>query len=133
MKQGVIQEPFLSADNSSMNIFERMKKRYPDAYPLLYTDMVIDVLFMIDILINFRTTYVKGGEVLITNPWKIALHYFKTYFLVDFVAAIPWELMISLTSQTDEVRAVLLPRPHISYSSSPQSFSRKTQVCILGL
>ena len=62
---------------------------------------------MIDIVMNFRTTYVKEGEVLITNPWKIAVHYFKTYFVVDFVAAIPWDLLASLNSGTEEVRTDL--------------------------
>lgn len=86
-----------------LDFFETLKKRYPESYPLLYTDLIIDVLFMIDILMNFRTTYVKEGEVLITNPWKIAVHYLKTYFLVDFVAAIPWDLLASFNSGTEEV------------------------------
>lgn len=88
---------------SNLDFFEILKKRYPESYPLLYTDLIIDVLFMIDILMNFRTTYVKEGEVLITNPWKIAVHYLKTYFLVDFVAAIPWDLLASFNSGTEEV------------------------------
>lgn len=58
---------------------------------------------MVDILMNFRTTYVKEGEVLITNPWKIAVHYLKTYFVVDFVAAIPWDLLATFNSGTEEV------------------------------
>lgn len=61
---------------------------------------------MIDILMNFRTTYVKEGEVLITSPWKIAVHYLKTYFVVDLVAAIPWDLLASFNSGTEEVSAL---------------------------
>ncbi|XP_058969497.2 potassium voltage-gated channel subfamily H member 6 isoform X4 [Pocillopora verrucosa] len=90
------------AGGSSLDFFEKLRLRYPEAYPLLYTDLIIDFLFMIDIVMNFRTTYVKEGEVLITNPWKIAVHYFKTYFVVDFVAAIPWDLLASLNSGTEE-------------------------------
>ena len=56
---------------------------------------------MIDILINFRTTYVKDSETLVTCPVKIAKHYLKTYFVVDFVAAIPWELIVG--QQAEEV------------------------------
>ena len=88
---------------ASLDFFETLRRRYPEAYPLLYTDLIIDFLFMIDIVMNFRTTYVKEGEVLITNPWKIAVHYFKTYFVVDFVAAIPWDLLASFNSGTEEV------------------------------
>lgn len=50
---------------------------------------------MIDILFNFRTTYVEEGEALVTNPFKIAIHYFKSYFVMDLVAAVPWELLIN--------------------------------------
>lgn len=97
---------FLStANDASLDFFETLRRRYPEAYPLLYTDLIIDFLFMIDILMNFRTTYVKEGEVLITNPWKIAVHYLKTYFVVDFVAAIPWDLLASFNSGTEEVSA----------------------------
>jgi len=48
---------------------------------------------------------VKEGEVLITSPWKIAVHYLKTYFVVDLVAAIPWDLLASFNSGTEEVSA----------------------------
>ncbi|XP_078369950.1 voltage-gated inwardly rectifying potassium channel KCNH2-like isoform X2 [Oculina patagonica] len=110
-----IEVPFVSAfiiarddegknatEDGSLDFFETLRRRYPEAYPLLYTDLIIDFLFMIDILMNFRTTYVKEGEVLITNPWKIAVHYLKTYFVVDFVAAIPWDLLASFNSGTEE-------------------------------
>lgn len=93
---------FADAD-LTLDYFETIKRRNPDAYPLLYTDLIIDFLFMIDILMNFRTTYVKEGEMLITNPWKIAVHYLKTYFVVDLVAAIPWDLLASFNSGTEEV------------------------------
>ena len=96
---------FSTAEDSSLDFFETLRRRYPEAYPLLYTDLIIDFLFMIDILMNFRTTYVKEGEVLITSPWKIAVHYLKTYFVVDFVAAIPWDLLASFNSGTEEVSA----------------------------
>lgn len=95
-------QPNYTNSEPRLDFFETLKKRYPESYPLLYTDLIIDVLFMIDILMNFRTTYVKEGEVLITNPWKIAVHYLKTYFLVDFVAAIPWDLLASFNSGTEE-------------------------------
>lgn len=91
---------------SSLDFFEDLRSRYPEAYPLLYTDLIIDFLFMIDILMNFRTTYVKEGEVLITNPWKIAVHYLKTYFVVDFVAAIPWDLLATFNSGREEVSSL---------------------------
>ncbi|XP_031553619.1 potassium voltage-gated channel subfamily H member 7-like isoform X4 [Actinia tenebrosa] len=79
--------------------FESIKYLYPSAYPLLITDLCVDVIFMIDIVLNFRSTYVEEGEALVTNPFKIAIHYLKSYFLMDLVAAVPWELLINANDE----------------------------------
>jgi hypothetical protein len=34
-------------------------------------------MFIIDILINFRTTYVCENDEVISQPAKIAVHYFR--------------------------------------------------------
>lgn len=39
---------------------------------------------------------------LIIHPGKIAIHYLKGWFLIDMVAAIPFDLLL-FGSQTDEV------------------------------
>ena len=75
-------------------MLERMQTLFPSAYPLLIAGLCVDTLFVIDILLNFRTTYVEEGEVLVIKPIKIAIYYMKSYFVVDLVAAIPWELLI---------------------------------------
>ena len=84
---------------------------------------------MIDILMNFRTTYVKEGEVLITSPWKIAVHYLKTYFVVDFVAAIPWDLLASFNSGTEEVSALHMK---LSFLGPLESFKTSSKGSFLG-
>ncbi|XP_068280712.1 potassium voltage-gated channel subfamily H member 2, partial [Nyctibius grandis] len=43
---------------------------------------------------NFRTTYVNSNEEVVSHPAKIAIHYFKGWFLIDMVAAIPFDLLI---------------------------------------
>ncbi|KAK3696477.1 hypothetical protein QZH41_011803, partial [Actinostola sp. cb2023] len=80
--------------NLNGSMLERMQTLFPSAYPLLIAGLCVDALFVIDILLNFRTTYVEEGEVLVTKPIKIAIYYMKSYFVVDLVAAIPWELLI---------------------------------------
>ncbi|KAM4705245.1 voltage-gated inwardly rectifying potassium channel KCNH2-like [Rhinophrynus dorsalis] len=57
-------------------------------------DLMVDIMFIIDILINFRTTYVNSNEEVVSHPGKIAIHYFKGWFLIDMVAAIPFDLLI---------------------------------------
>uniref|UniRef100_A0A9J7X3C6 Potassium voltage-gated channel subfamily H member 7 n=1 Tax=Cyprinus carpio carpio TaxID=630221 RepID=A0A9J7X3C6_CYPCA len=62
--------------------------------PLNLVDLMVDIMFIIDILINFRTTYVNLNEEVVSHPGKIAIHYFKGWFLIDMVAAIPFDLLI---------------------------------------
>ncbi|XP_061555635.1 LOW QUALITY PROTEIN: potassium voltage-gated channel subfamily H member 6a [Phycodurus eques] len=62
--------------------------------PLNVVDLVVDVMFIVDILINFRTTYVNHNDEVVSNPSRIAQHYFKGWFLIDIVAAIPFDLLI---------------------------------------
>jgi hypothetical protein len=52
--------------------------------------LIIDLLFFIDILFNFRTTYTDsstGDEI--GNPKKIAKHYVLGRFWIDLLSSIP--------------------------------------------
>ncbi|XP_067825279.1 potassium voltage-gated channel subfamily H member 6-like [Heptranchias perlo] len=62
--------------------------------PLAIVDLIVDIMFVIDIIINFRTTYVNKNNEVVSHPAKIAIHYFKGWFLIDIVAAIPFDLLI---------------------------------------
>ena len=50
-------------------------------------------MFIIDILINFRTTYISENDEVISAPSKIAVHYFRGWFIINLVAAIPFDLV----------------------------------------
>ena len=41
-----------------------------------------------------RTTYVNTNDEVVSHPMRIAVHYFKGWFLIDMVAAIPFDLLI---------------------------------------
>ncbi|XP_074028422.1 eag-like K[+] channel isoform X1 [Leptinotarsa decemlineata] len=64
--------------------------------PSVVLDVFVEALFFLDILLNFRTTYVnRKGEVV--SDWKsIALNYSKTWFLVDMFAALPFDFLYAL-------------------------------------
>nr|CAH7721628.1 unnamed protein product [Callosobruchus chinensis] len=49
-----------------------------------------------DIILNFRTTYVsRKGEVV--SDWRaISLNYLRTWFVVDMLAALPFDLLYAL-------------------------------------
>ncbi|XP_042350596.1 potassium voltage-gated channel subfamily H member 7-like [Plectropomus leopardus] len=74
--------------------------------PLNVVDLIVDIMFIIDILINFRTTYVNLNEEVVSDPAKIAIHYFKGWFLIDMVAAIPFDLLI-FGSGSDETTTLI--------------------------
>ncbi|XP_035252908.1 potassium voltage-gated channel subfamily H member 6-like isoform X2 [Anguilla anguilla] len=75
--------------------------------PLNVVDLVVDVMFIVDILINFRTTYVNSNDEVVSHPGRIAQHYFKGWFLIDIVAAIPFDLLI-FRSGSDEPQTTTL-------------------------
>uniref|UniRef100_A0A3Q2Y5U0 Potassium voltage-gated channel subfamily H member 7 n=1 Tax=Hippocampus comes TaxID=109280 RepID=A0A3Q2Y5U0_HIPCM len=74
--------------------------------PLNVVDLIVDIMFIIDILINFRTTYVNQNEEVVSHAAKIAIHYFKGWFLIDMVAAIPFDLLI-FGSGSDETTTLI--------------------------
>ncbi|XP_016099990.1 potassium voltage-gated channel subfamily H member 2-like [Sinocyclocheilus grahami] len=67
--------------------------------PLNVVDLMVDIMFIIDIIINFRTTYVNANDEVVSHPLRIAVHYFKGWFLIDMVAAIPFDLLIDRTGE----------------------------------
>ncbi|CAL8304330.1 unnamed protein product [Merluccius merluccius] len=74
--------------------------------PLNVVDLAVDVMFIVDILINFRTTYVNHNDEVVSQPGRIAQHYFKGWFLIDIVAAIPFDLLI-FRSGSDETTTLI--------------------------
>ena len=74
--------------------------------PIVLIDLIVDVMFIADILINFRTTYLQSGEV-VGDPQKIAINYVKGWFLIDAVAAIPFDLLL-FGSGTSDVSSIII-------------------------
>ncbi|XP_029953950.1 potassium voltage-gated channel subfamily H member 6 [Salarias fasciatus] len=70
--------------------------------PLNVADLMVDVLFIVDIVINLRTTYVDNNDEVVTQPCRIAKHYIKGWFPIDLFAAIPFDLLI-FRSGSDEM------------------------------
>ncbi|XP_012515664.1 PREDICTED: potassium voltage-gated channel subfamily H member 6 isoform X2 [Propithecus coquereli] len=74
--------------------------------PLTMVDLIVDIMFVVDIVINFRTTYVNSNDEVVSHPRRIAIHYFKGWFLIDMVAAIPFDLLIFRTG-SDETTTLI--------------------------
>ncbi|XP_062575630.1 potassium voltage-gated channel subfamily H member 7-like isoform X2 [Saccostrea cucullata] len=70
--------------------------------PFVIIDLIVDIMFIADILINFRTTYLHSGEV-IMDPQKIAINYIKGWFIIDCVAAMPFDLLLFGSGNSDRM------------------------------
>ena len=53
----------------------------------------IDLFFLIDILLNFRTSYRRGGEDISDRP-RIARRYLRSLFVVDLLATVPFDALL---------------------------------------
>jgi hypothetical protein len=53
----------------------------------------IDLFFVVDILLNFRTTYRHGGEDVIDRQ-RIASRYLHSMFLIDLLATVPLDAFL---------------------------------------
>jgi Ion transport protein len=82
--------------------------------PLVVVDLVVDFMFMADMIINFRTTYMQNGEIIV-DPWRIAFNYLRGWFLIDAISAIPFDFVLSQIGASDvsKVKHIfrLLPGP----------------------
>ena len=63
---------------------------------MFWTDIVVNSVFAVDIMINFRKAYIhpKTGAT-IQDPKKIAARYLKFYFWVDFIACLPLDTIFT--------------------------------------
>ncbi|MFC1581216.1 ion transporter, partial [Thermodesulfobacteriota bacterium] len=62
---------------------------------LAFLDWAITLSFSLDILIHFfRPTTFKGRQV--TGKRARAIHYLKGWFIIDFVAAVPFQMLFGL-------------------------------------
>ncbi|XP_044592116.1 potassium voltage-gated channel subfamily H member 8 isoform X1 [Cotesia glomerata] len=66
------------------------------------SDVIVEAIFIVDILLNFRTTYVsKKGNVVLSGG-KIAINYLKRWFLIDLLAALPFDLLYAFDVYSGE-------------------------------
>uniref|UniRef100_A0A1A8CCJ5 Voltage-gated delayed rectifier potassium channel KCNH4 n=2 Tax=Nothobranchius kadleci TaxID=1051664 RepID=A0A1A8CCJ5_NOTKA len=56
-------------------------------------DILVEILFILDILLNFRTTYVSTSGQVVYDARSICVHYVTTWLFVDLIAALPFDLL----------------------------------------
>ncbi|XP_074519093.1 voltage-gated delayed rectifier potassium channel KCNH4-like isoform X2 [Halichoeres trimaculatus] len=80
----------------------------------IVSDIAVEMLFIVDMILNFRTTYVSQSGQVVYESRSICIHYATTWFFVDLVAALPFDLLyafnITVTSLVHLLKTVRLLR-----------------------
>lgn len=66
----------------------------PTSLGQMITDSFIDIAFLSDMILSFRTAYLAPDGEPVTAPRDIAIRYLKGSFLVDLCSTIPVDLIM---------------------------------------
>uniref|UniRef100_A0A8C7YRK2 Potassium voltage-gated channel, subfamily H (eag-related), member 1a n=1 Tax=Oryzias sinensis TaxID=183150 RepID=A0A8C7YRK2_9TELE len=59
----------------------------------LVVDSIVDVIFLVDIVLNFHTTFVGPAGEVISDPKLIRMNYLKTWFVIDLLSCLPYDVI----------------------------------------
>ncbi|XP_014890573.1 potassium voltage-gated channel subfamily H member 5-like [Poecilia latipinna] len=83
----------------------------------LVVDSVVDVIFLIDIVLNFHTTFVGPAGEVISDAKLIRMNYLKTWFVIDLLSCLPYDIINAFENVEEDVT------PHASPASHLRDFS----------
>lgn len=74
--------------------------------PLFYSS-IVDVIFFIDIVLNFHTTFVGPGGEVVSDPKIIRMNYLKSWFIIDLLSCLPYDIFNAF-DDVEEVNFILI-------------------------
>lgn len=83
------------------------KNKSIDSIGLLVVDSIVDVVFFIDIILNFHTTFVGPGGEVVSDPKIIRQNYLKSWFIIDLLSCLPYDIF-NVFEHVDEVRKIVI-------------------------
>lgn len=84
------------------------KSKSIDDIPLLVADSIVDVVFFLDIILNFHTTFVSQTGEVISDPKLIRLNYIKSWFVIDLLSCLPYDIFNAFQDAEDVKKKKLL-------------------------
>ncbi|XRB14297.1 voltage-gated ion channel [Pseudoscourfieldia marina] len=75
--------------------------------PLAITDLVIDLLFLLDIFLNFHTGFDDAGYVLMDRK-LVRRKYLTTWFTFDLISSFPFDMLVIITASSAASSNLLL-------------------------
>lgn len=75
-------------------------------------DLVVDFIYFMDLIINFLTPYHDSNGIIITSRSKIFWNYIRSWFIIDLLSCIPFDLLGFLDTKNPNkfIRFLRLPR-----------------------
>ncbi|XP_028253718.1 potassium voltage-gated channel subfamily H member 5-like [Parambassis ranga] len=89
----------------------------------LVLDSVVDVIFLIDIVLNFHTTFVGPAGEVISDARLIRMNYLKTWFVIDLLSCLPYDIINAFENVDEDVLSHVSSMGHLRDSSN---FHRNT-------
>ncbi|XP_011490256.1 potassium voltage-gated channel subfamily H member 5-like [Oryzias latipes] len=83
----------------------------------LVVDSVVDVIFLVDIVLNFHTTFVGPAGEVISDAKQIRMNYLKTWFVIDLLSCLPYDIINAFEHVEED------PVPHPSPGSHLRDFT----------
>jgi len=118
-----------------------LKNKTSEDVSLLVVDSIVDVIFFIDIVsqnlkasfflpffkvLNFHTTYVGPGGEVVSDPKVIRLNYLKSWFIIDLLSCLPYDVFNAFDHDEDVSDCPLL---HIRLTRRVPSSSFLVLLC----
>ncbi|XP_065113281.1 potassium voltage-gated channel subfamily H member 5a isoform X2 [Paramisgurnus dabryanus] len=100
----------------------------------LVLDSVVDVIFLVDIVLNFHTTFVGPGGEVISDPKLIRMNYLKTWFVIDLLSCLPYDIINAFENVDEDPIADSSAVGHLpSAAHSPRNATRTEDSVLPGL
>lgn len=105
------------------------KNKTSEDVSLLVIDSIVDVVFFIDIVLNFHTTFVGPGGEVVSDPKVIRKNYFKSWFLIDLLSCLPYDVFNAFDHDED-VSMLATPYQSAARDAQPETQTRGPAVTI---
>ncbi|KPM09374.1 potassium voltage-gated channel protein eag-like protein, partial [Sarcoptes scabiei] len=63
---------------------------------------IVDVIFFIDIVLNFHTTFVGPGGEVVSDPKIIRVNYLRSWFIIDLLSCLPYDIFNAFDHTEDQ-------------------------------
>ena len=100
----------------------------PSVNVLFFVNRFVDAIFIVDLFLNFFVAYLddERGNILIKNRMLISQKYLKSWFVVDLLSAIPFDVVsdqsgVAMLSTFKPLRCRRNPSPAIRSLLPPSS------------